>query len=186
VPSFVAWPVLSLLPGRPTWIFPTAVLFGPTRSPACAHFRPPGRPSGADSASLTSKACRDAVSSTGDAGHQRRCVTAGLRLLRAPYGRSPRSNLDRGEILWHVAHGETPEQRERNRPALKGLDDPRTGNPAPSCAGDQTWSSWVDPLATTVRRPRPGSMLRSYDKTTEGIRRGLHARSNRRDSEATR
>ena len=34
--------------------------------------------------------------------------------------------MKRGEILWQVAHGETPDN-VRNNPALKGLTIPRTG-----------------------------------------------------------
>ena len=35
-------------------------------------------------------------------------------------------NLDRGEIVWQIAHGDTPDAI-RNNPALKGLNIPRTG-----------------------------------------------------------
>ncbi len=35
-------------------------------------------------------------------------------------------DLAKGEIVWQVAHGETPDAI-RNHPALKGLDIPRTG-----------------------------------------------------------
>jgi quinoprotein glucose dehydrogenase len=34
--------------------------------------------------------------------------------------------MKRGEILWQVAHGETPDN-VRNNPALKGVTIPRTG-----------------------------------------------------------
>src|SRR4030095_16872582 len=50
----------------------------------------------------------------------------GLPLLKPPYGRITAINLDRGEFVWQVAHGETPDG-VRNNPALKGLTIPRTG-----------------------------------------------------------
>jgi quinoprotein glucose dehydrogenase len=33
--------------------------------------------------------------------------------------------MDKGQIVWQVAHGETPDNI-RNEPALKGLNIPRT------------------------------------------------------------
>ena len=42
--------------------------------------------------------------------------------------------MDRGEILWQIAHGETPDN-VRNHPKLKGLSIPRTGQPCAGLAG---------------------------------------------------
>src|SRR6185369_2650603 len=50
----------------------------------------------------------------------------GLPFLKPPYGQISAINMDRGEILWQTAHGETPDA-VRNSPALKGLNIPRTG-----------------------------------------------------------
>ena len=50
----------------------------------------------------------------------------GLPLFKPPYGAITAINLDKGEIVWQVPHGETPDN-VRNHPALKGLNIPRTG-----------------------------------------------------------
>ena len=50
----------------------------------------------------------------------------GLPLIKPPYGRITAIDLNKGEIVWQVAHGETPDN-VRNHPALKGLNIPRTG-----------------------------------------------------------
>ena len=38
-------------------------------------------------------------------------------------------DMNEGEILWQVAHGETPDN-VRDHPALQGMDIPRTGQPS--------------------------------------------------------
>ena len=50
----------------------------------------------------------------------------GLPLIKPPYATISAINLDRGDIVWQVAHGESP-NFIRNNPALKGLNIPRTG-----------------------------------------------------------
>ena len=50
----------------------------------------------------------------------------GLPIVKPPYGSISAISLDRGEILWQIAHGDTPDNI-RNNPALKGLEIPRTG-----------------------------------------------------------
>src|SRR5207248_7026738 len=52
----------------------------------------------------------------------------GLPLLKPPYARISAIDLNKGEILWRIAHGETPDA-VRNNPSLKGLTIPRTGRP---------------------------------------------------------
>ena len=90
----------------------------------------------------------------------------GLPLIRPPYGTISAINLDRGEIVWQAAHGETPDA-VRNSAALKGIDVPRTGQS--SSVGTLVTKSLViagDPqVTTTTTRPR-GAMLRAYDKST--------------------
>ena len=91
----------------------------------------------------------------------------GLTILKPPYGTISAVNLDRGEILWQVPHGDTPDN-VRNHPALKGLTIPKTGQAGTGGIGLMVTKSLVvmgDPqLTTTPEHPR-GAMLRGYDKT---------------------
>jgi len=91
----------------------------------------------------------------------------GLPLFKPPYGTMSAINLDRGEITWQVAHGETPDA-VRNHEALKGLTIPRTGQPG-FIVGTLVTKTLViagDPQVTEPPgRPR-GAMLRAYDKKT--------------------
>jgi quinoprotein glucose dehydrogenase len=50
----------------------------------------------------------------------------GLPLLKPPYGRITAYDMNRGEIAWQIANGDTPEAI-RNNPALAGVDFPATG-----------------------------------------------------------
>ncbi len=75
--------------------------------------------------------------------------------------------MDRGEIVWQVPNGETPDAI-RNNPVLKGLNIPNTGQ-----AGYDTGTLVTKTLViqgdtqvtTTATHPR-GAMLRAYDKAT--------------------
>ena len=90
----------------------------------------------------------------------------GLPLLKPPYGRITAIDLDNGEFVWQVAHGETPDS-VRNHPALKGLTIPRTGQSgAVGALVTKTLVIAGDPLATTVPNRARGAMLRAYDKAT--------------------
>jgi quinoprotein glucose dehydrogenase len=90
----------------------------------------------------------------------------GLPLIKPPYGKINAVNLDKGEILWQVPHGETPDNI-RNHPALKGLNIPRTGQPG--TVGVLVTKNLViageNQVTTLPTRPR-GAMLRAYDKAT--------------------
>jgi quinoprotein glucose dehydrogenase len=88
----------------------------------------------------------------------------GLPLMKPPYGQITAINLDRGEILWQVAHGETPDNI-KNNPALKGLNIPRTGRAG--IIGTLVTSTLVvagEAGNATYPQGR-GAMLRAYDKT---------------------
>ena len=101
------------------------------------------------------------------------CRVQGLPLIKPPYGRISAIDLNKGEIAWQIAHGETPDAI-KNHPALKGLDIPRTGRPG----GAGGSSGGIGTLVTktlvisgeggTVRMPdgSRGAMLRAYDKKT--------------------
>ena len=92
---------------------------------------------------------------------------SGLPLVKPPYGSISAINMDRGEIIWQVPNGETPDF-VRNHPALKGLSIPNTGQ-----AGYDTGTLVTKTLViqgdtqvtTTSAHPR-GAMLRAYDKAT--------------------
>jgi quinoprotein glucose dehydrogenase len=92
----------------------------------------------------------------------------GLPLVKPPYGVLSAVNLDRGELVWQVPHGDTPDN-VRNHPALKGLDIPKTGQAGTSGVGLMVTKTLVvmgDPQITSPPgRPR-GAMLRAYDKAT--------------------
>jgi quinoprotein glucose dehydrogenase len=92
----------------------------------------------------------------------------GLSIVKPPYGVLTAINLDRGELLWQVPHGDTPDN-VRNHPALKGLNIPKTGQPGTSGVGLMVTRALVvmgDPQVTSPPgRPR-GAMLRAYDKKT--------------------
>ena len=89
-----------------------------------------------------------------------------MPLGKPPYGLISAINLDRGEIVWQVPHGDTPDNI-KNNPALKGLNIPRTGRSG--IIGVLTTRTLVIAgeagFATTPSGAR-GAMLRAYDKAT--------------------
>ncbi len=90
----------------------------------------------------------------------------GLPLVKPPYGRISAIDLNRGEILWQIAHGETPDNI-RNNPALKGLDIPRTGRQG--IIGTLVTKSLLiagEAGFFTTPNGQRGAMLRAYDKAT--------------------
>jgi quinoprotein glucose dehydrogenase len=91
----------------------------------------------------------------------------GLPIIKPPYGRITAIDLNKGEIAWQVAHGETPDNI-KNNPALKGLTIPRTGQPL-GRIGTLTTKTLVvagEPGFTTTSTGQRGAMLRAYDKAT--------------------
>ena len=89
----------------------------------------------------------------------------GLPLSKPPYGTISAINLDRGEIVWQVPHGDTPDAI-RNHPLLKDLNVPRTGQPI--SVGTLVTKTLViagEPQISTAGHPR-GALLRAYDKAT--------------------
>jgi len=90
----------------------------------------------------------------------------GLPMIKPPYGRITAIDLHKGELLWQVAHGETPDN-VRNHPALKGLTIPRTGRQGR--IGTLITKSLViagEGGMFTLADGRRGAMLRAYDKHT--------------------
>jgi len=107
-----------------------------------------------------------AATPAGEGGGGASITVQGLPIMKPPYGQLTAIDLGKGEILWQVPHGETPEAI-KNHPLLKGLNIPRTGRPG--VVGSMTTKTLVvsgeagfGPTPTGAR----GAMLRAYDKAT--------------------
>jgi quinoprotein glucose dehydrogenase len=97
----------------------------------------------------------------------------GLPLIKPPWGRITAIDLNKGDIAWQIAHGETSDA-VKNHPALKGVTIPRTGR----AGGAGGSSGGIGTLVTktllisgeggVVVTPngQRGAMLRAYDKAT--------------------
>ncbi len=119
----------------------------------------PGENAGAD-------ARPQATPPVGGGGGGGALTVQGLSLIKPPYGTISAISLDKGEIVWQVAHGETPDA-VRNNPALKGVDIPRTGQTGN--VGTLVTKTLVisgDPQTTTTPSHPRGAMLRAYNKAT--------------------
>jgi len=91
----------------------------------------------------------------------------GLPLIKPPYGTITAINLDKGDFVWQIAHGETPDV-VRNHEALKGLNIPRTGQETYNIGTLITKTLVIageGNVTTTADHPR-GAMLRAYDKAS--------------------
>ena len=74
--------------------------------------------------------------------------------------------MSRGQILWRIAAGETPDDI-KNNPALKGLNVPRTGQTgSQGLLLTKTLLVSGERLYTTTSTGELGAMLRAYDKAT--------------------
>ena len=89
----------------------------------------------------------------------------GLPLIKPPYGTITAIDMNKGEQLWRIAHGDTPDN-VANHPALKGLTIPRTGRQGRIgvlttktllIAGEGGFNTTPDGR---------GAYLRAYDKAT--------------------
>ncbi len=99
-------------------------------------------------------------------GFPRGLTVEGLPLFKPPYGSIVAINMDKGEIAWSIAHGETPDNI-RNSPVLKGLTIPRTGRGG--LVGVLTTKSLViagERGTFTDASGKVGALLRAYDKAT--------------------
>src|SRR5262249_8911091 len=95
-----------------------------------------------------------------------RTTVQGLPLVKPPYGLLAAINLDKGDLMWQVPHGDTPDA-VRNNPALRGMNIPKTGQAGSvGLLVTKTLVIVGDPqMTTTTEHPR-GAMLRAYDKVT--------------------
>ena len=91
---------------------------------------------------------------------------SGLPLLKPPYGSISAIDLNKGEIVWQVAHGDTPDN-VRTNPALQGVNIPRTGRPGQ--AGTLVTKTLLvagEKGVVTMADGRRGAYLRAYNKAT--------------------
>jgi quinoprotein glucose dehydrogenase len=89
----------------------------------------------------------------------------GLPLVKPPYATITAIDMNKGDLLWKIAHGDTPDNI-KNNPALKGLTIPRTGRQGRIgvlttktllIAGEGGFNTTPDGR---------GAYLRAYDKAT--------------------
>ena len=86
----------------------------------------------------------------------------GLPLMKPPYGRITAYDMNKGEIAWQIANGDTP-PAIKNNPALQGVNIPRTGSP--SHAGLLVTKTLLFAGEGWGGQP----MFRAYDKATGQI-----------------
>jgi quinoprotein glucose dehydrogenase len=87
----------------------------------------------------------------------------GLPLVKPPYGRITALDLNKGTLVWQIAHGDTPDNI-KNHPALKGLDIPRTGRLGRiGVLVTKTLAIAGEGGFATTSKGR-GALLRAYDK----------------------
>ena len=90
----------------------------------------------------------------------------GIPIIKPPWGRITAIDLNDGEIVWQVPHGETADNI-RDHPLLEGVDVPRTGRPGR--VGTLVTRTLViagDGGTFTNEEELSGAMLRAYDKAT--------------------
>ncbi len=177
VPSFISLLAFGLLP-PPNRAFSDIDYVEGTVLTGVQYIAGPGEDAGADAPPGGGRGSASEPPSAGRGGASRAPVSAapparraslnpqGLPFMKPPYGKITAIDLDRGEIVWSVAHGETPDG-VRTNPALAGLTIPRTGQSgAIGALVTKTLVIAGDPLVTAPGgRPR-GAMLRAYDKRT--------------------
>jgi quinoprotein glucose dehydrogenase len=85
--------------------------------------------------------------------------------VKPPWGRITALDLNKGELVWQVPHGETPDA-VRAHPALKGLAIPRTGQGQSGTLVTKTLVIAGESGFSTTPSGQRGAMLRAYDKAT--------------------
>jgi quinoprotein glucose dehydrogenase len=168
VPSYTSLPAIGLMP-PPSPEFSDIRFVQGSALTGVRYIAGPGENVGADAPPPAGRGAQSASTNAPAAGvppDSGNLTPQGLPLLKPPYGRITAINLDRGEFVWQVAHGETPDG-VRNHPALKGLTIPRTGQSgAVGALVTRTLVIIGEPaLTTTAAHPR-GTLLRAYDKAT--------------------
>jgi quinoprotein glucose dehydrogenase len=108
-----------------------------------------------------------AAPAAGGGGGGGRLTVERLPLMKPPYSTISAINLDKGEIVWQVAHGETPDDIKSN-PVLAGLTIPRTGQSGYNIGTLVTKALVIagDGTMTTQSSGARAALLRAYDKTS--------------------
>jgi quinoprotein glucose dehydrogenase len=149
---------MGAAPGRP----PVTVAPGERGAPPADA----GRGAAPGAAAAPAPAGRGAGGGGGGEGGGGGLSVQGLSIVKPPYGSISAISLDKGEILWQIAHGDTPDN-VRNHPALKGLNIPRTGQAG--IIGTLITKTLVvageAQVTSAAGHPR-GALLRAYDKAT--------------------
>jgi quinoprotein glucose dehydrogenase len=170
VPSFVSFPPVGLLP-PPNKQFSDIDYVEGFATTGVQYVSGPGENVGADAPRpaahpATPAPGPGAAATTAGVGNGLGLTPEGLPLLKPPYGRITAINMDKGEFVWQIAHGETPDYI-RNHPALKGLDIARTGQSGyVGVLVTKTLVIAADPQMTTSTEHARGAMLRAYNKAT--------------------
>ncbi len=90
----------------------------------------------------------------------------GLPLVKPPYGRITAIDMNKGDLVWQIAHGDTPDN-VKNHPALKGLTIPRTGRQGRiGVLVTKTLVIAGEGGFATQANGQRGALLRAYDKAT--------------------
>jgi len=109
-----------------------------------------------------------AANAQGGGGEGGGLAVEGIPIVKPPYGLLAAIDLDKGQLKWQTAHGDTPDNI-RNHPALRGVNVPKTGQAQTSGVGLLVTKTLVimgDPISTTTPDHPRGAMLRAYNKQT--------------------
>jgi quinoprotein glucose dehydrogenase len=102
----------------------------------------------------------------GEGGGGGGLTVQGLPIMKPPYGLIAAIDLNKGQMIWQIPHGDTP-AAITNHPLLKGLTIPRTGRPG---TVGQLVTKTLLVVGEAGFGPTPngqrGAMLRAYDKAS--------------------
>jgi quinoprotein glucose dehydrogenase len=163
VPSYTSLVPVSLMPSPSPEFSDIRYIVGNAVT-GVRYIAGPGENAGADAPPAASGAAPGGTG--GEGGGAPVPTPQGLPYLKPPYGRITAIDLRRGEFVWQIAHGATPDF-VRNHPALKGLNVPRTGQAgAVGALVTRTLVIAGEAQFTSLPSRGRGAMLRAYDKAT--------------------
>jgi hypothetical protein len=118
----------------------------------------------------------------GEGGGGGGLTVQGLPIMKPPYGMLAAIDLNKGQMIWQIAHGETP-ANITNHPLLKGLTIREPAAPARSASWSPKRCSWSARPASARRRatsvaPCCARMTRraarKWGRSTSPLRRVVH------------